>query len=355
MRDPRILKLAKLIVEHSVKLKKGEYVQIIAEPEAQPLVLELYKLALQKGAFPAIKMNVSGASYLYYKHASNEQLKKFPEVAWYEIRKTDAVIYIGAEHNTKELSSIDPDKMATRMKVMHKISEYRVDKTRWVIFYYPTNALAQEAEMSLHEFEDMTYDSTLLNYELESKKQEKLKRVLDKGRNVRIIGRETDLSFSIDGMRAKKCCGEFNLPDGEVFTTPVKNSVNGKIHYDFPAIHGGKQVEGVTLEFKQGKVVKATAHKNEQYLQRIIKTDKGSCYLGEFGIGTNYKIKKFIKNILFDEKIGGTIHLALGAAYKEIGGKNKSAVHWDMIKDLRCKGKIIIDGKVIQENGKFLI
>ena len=172
---------------------------------------------------------------------------------------------------------------------------------------------------------------------------------------MQIVGENTDIKFRIKGRQGIKCDGHRNMPDGEVFIAPVETSTSGYIQYSFPAIKNGVAVPDVRLEFKNGKVIKASASKNEEYLRQMIKTDKGACMLGEFGIGLNPEIKKFISNILFDEKINGTIHLALGMAYKEGNGKNKSALHWDMIKDLRTNGKIIIDGKVIQKDGKFLI
>jgi aminopeptidase len=209
--------------------------------------------------------------------------------------------------------------------------------------------------MSLDEFEDFVYNATNIDWKKESKKQDKLKRILDKGKMVRIVGEDTDLSFSIMGRKALKCDGKHNMPDGEVFIAPVENSTNGKIAYSYPAIRLGKEVDGIKLEFKNGKVVKFSARKNESLLRESLNIDSGAKRLGEFGIGVNSGIKKFIKQILFDEKIGGTIHLALGMAYKEGGGRNKSAIHWDMIKDLRKGGSLYIDGKLIQKNGKFVI
>ena len=193
------------------------------------------------------------------------------------------------------------------------------------------------------------------DWKKESKKQDKLKKVVDKGKTVRIVGENTDISFSIKGRQGLKCDGKHNMPDGEVFVAPVETTIEGHIQYSYPAIKNGVAVPDVYLEFKKGRVTKAKASKNEHFLKQMISTDKGANTLGEFGIGLNFGIKKFIRNILFDEKIGGTIHLALGMAYKEGGGKNESALHWDMIKDLRQGGKLIIDNKVIQKNGKFLI
>lgn len=353
--DLRINKAAEILVNYSTKIQKNDYVQIQTELEGKDLALECYKLCLKNGAYPTIKINLPSQNYIYYKNASMEQLKRFPKISYYETKNTDAFIFIRGSSNTKELTNIDSKKIAIRMKTTEKINQHRVDKTKWVVFNYPTNALAQDSEMSLPEFEDFVYNCVIQDWELMGKKNEKIKNMLDKGKNVHIIGKDTDLKFSIKGRKAINCSGEFNMPDGEVFIAPVENTVEGYIRYDFPAIYNGKEVDDVRLKFKNGRVIKAEAKKNEDFLKAMINTDKGSHYLGEFGIGTNYKIDKFTKHILFDEKIGGTIHLALGMAYKQGGGRNKSAVHWDMIKDLRENGKVLIDGKVLEENGKIMV
>lgn len=355
MQDSRVKKVARILVEYSTKVKKGDTVQIISDIDAQALALEVYKLVLKKGAFPRVHLSLPEATYYYYKLASDEQLKNFPKISMYEIKNTDAVIYIGAPSNLKELSNISSKKMALRRKTLQPYQKYRVENTRWVIFEYPTPALAQEAEMSINEFRRFVFNATIKDWKKEAEKQEKLKRVIDKGKHVRIKAKNTDISFSIEGRTAKKCAGEFNMPDGEVFTTPVENSVNGIVEFSYPAIYSGKEVDGVYLVFEKGKVIKARAKKNYPLLKAMLETDQGARSLGEFGIGTNYKIKKFTKNILFDEKIGGTIHLALGSCYKETGGKNESAIHWDMVLDLRKGGELWVDGNLIQKNGKFLI
>lgn len=351
--DQRITKLAKILTDYSIKIKKGDIIELCFGIKAAPLALECYKNILKKGAFPVIHTAPPGFSYAYYKHASEEQLKKFPEIAMFEAKKAAGSIGIGASQNTKELTNISPKKIAIRSKTAHPISKEHLRKNNWVICEYPTSALAQDAEMSLEEFEDFVYSATIIDYKKLSKKQDKLKKILDKGKTARIVGKDTDITFSIKGRTAIKCDGKRNIPDGEVFMAPVKTTVNGYIAYSFPAIRGGKEVDGIKLEFKNGKVVKATAKKNQSLLKEMINLDAGSKYIGEFGIGMSPKIRRFIKQILFDEKINGTIHLALGMAYKEGGGKNESALHWDMIKDLRKGGAIYIDGKCIQKNGKF--
>jgi aminopeptidase len=333
MADPRVKRLAEILVNYSIKIKKGDLIELNFGIDAKELALEVYKLILKKGAYPIVHTGVPGFTYAYYKNASKEQLSYFPKLAMHEAKLAHGTISIGAEYNTKELTRIDPKRIAIRRKVTRKVSDVHITKDNWVICEFPTHSLAQDAEMSLEEFEDFVYNATNLDWKKESKKQEKLKKILDKGKLVRITGENTDLMFSIEGRESIKCCGTRNMPDGEVFIAPVENSTEGYIHYTYPAIYGGREVAGIFLRFHKGKVVESKAEKGEKFLKELIKTDKGSCKLGEFGIGVNYNIKNFIKQILFDEKIGGTIHLALGMAYPQGGGKNKSALHWDMIKD----------------------
>lgn len=353
--DPRIRKLAEILTNYSIKIKKGDKIRLCFDSEAEELALECYKNILKKGAFPVVHASMPGFSRAYYEIASEEQLKAFPELTDYEVKRCQGMINLGGEYNTKEFSTTSPKKLALRRKVTEKISDFITDQNNWVIAEFPTNALAQDAEMSLEEFEEFVYSATNVDWAEESKKQDKLKKVLDEGSVVRIIGKNTDLTFSIKGRQGIKCDGKRNMPDGEVFIAPVETTTNGFIEYSFPAIYNGKEVSGIKLKFKNGAVVEATAEKNEDFLKEMIDIDKGARYLGEFGIGLNFGIKKFVKQILFDEKIGGTIHLALGRAYNEGGGKNASALHWDMIKDLRKEGKVLIDGKVIMEKGTFKI
>lgn len=352
--DPRIQKTAKIITDYSCEIRKNDKVLIEATTEAKDLVKEIFKLSIQKGAYPRLTLGLPGLSKIYFDNASLEQLKHFPELSMHEMKNSDVFISIRSPSNTRELTNTDPKKLALRTKTLEPLNEERMKK-RWLIFEFPTNAAAQEADMSLEEFENFVYSATLQDWKKISKQETKLKEILDKGKQVQILGKNTDLQFSIEGRQAIKGDGKNNLPCGELYIAPQEKSTRGYIDFSFPAIQGGRLVEGVKLEFKNGKVTKASATKNENYLKEMLKLDKGASYLGEFGIGFNYKIKPFVKNILFDEKIGGTIHLALGRAYKEGGGTNESALHWDMIKDLRNGGKLLIDGKVIQKNGKFLI
>jgi len=360
MIDKRLKEVARILVEHSTKIKKGDRVGIFFQEEAKPLALEVYKQALLKGAYPYLSCSVSGASYIFYKYANEDQLKRFPKVAMFEVKNTDVYIAISADYNTKELSAIDPKKIALRRKIVDPITKWRVEKTRWVICDYPTNALAQEASMSLEEFEDFVFKAILVDWKKMSKRMERLRNIMKKTNTVRIIGKNTDLVLSIKGSNPVVDDGTNNMPGGEVFTAPSKYSANGFIEFSYPAIRDGNEVDGIYLEFKNGKVVGAKATKNEKFLKTMLKIDEGASYLGELGIGCNYNIDRFTKNLLFDEKIGGTIHLALGNGYKENYGKmkdvNKSALHWDIVKDFRLEGgKLFFDDKLIQKNGRFLI
>ncbi len=355
MLDPRVKKLAEILVNHSITVKKGSKIVINYQAEAYPLVLECYKLILKKGAYPIIHCGMPGFNYAYFKYASEEQLMKFPEIAMHEAENTNGEINIGASYNSRELTSIDPKKIALRRKTTKPISDVIHKKANWVLVEYPTNAIAQDAEMSLEEIEDFIFNATNIDWKKVKKEGEKLKKVIDKGEKVRIIGKGTDISFSIKGRIAANSAGKFNMPDGEVFTSPVETTTQGHIFYEFPAVYGGKEIEGVRLVFKDGKVIKAEASKNQDYLRQMLKIDKGASMLGELGIGINYGIKRFTKRTLFDEKIGGTIHLALGNSFPECKGTNKSALHWDMIKDLRKEGTVYIDNKPILKNGKILV
>jgi aminopeptidase len=351
--DSRIKKLASILVNHSTKINKGDIIEVNCGYEAKDLANEVAKLILLKGAFPMLNCSIEGFSYTYFKYANKEQLLTPPKLRLYEAKQIAGTINIGTEYNTKELSSIDPKKITMRRIITKKISDIIIKKDNWVICQFPTNALAQDAEMSLKEMQDFIYSACINDWKKEEKRQSVLKKILDKGSKVKIIGKETELTFSIKGRTSSKCYGTRNMPDGEVFIAPVENTTEGHILYDYPVATYGKEIDKIRLVFKKGKVIKATASKNQDFLRKMLKTDPGASMLGEFGIGTNFKIKKFIKQILFDEKIGGTIHLALGMAYPEGGGKNKSSIHWDMIKDLRKGGELYIDDKLIMKNGKF--
>jgi aminopeptidase len=354
--DERIAKTAEILVNYSTKVKKGDRVVISSDIAAKPLVLAIYQACLHAGA-ASVRVNFDSYEFgeVFYREASSDQLNFFPTVSNFEIKNTDCFIAIHAPTNLRALSGIDSSKMSTRMKVIKSISDYRVEKTRWVIANFPTEALAQEADMSLSAYSDFVYSAVnKVDWKKLGKKQEVIRRRIDRAKVVRILAPGTDLTLNITGRKAVNCAGEFNMPDGEVFTSVVENSAEGIITYSYPAIFMGREFDEVKLLFKKGKVVKTEAKKGAEALNKILDMDKGSRRIGELGFGNNYQIKTFSKDILFDEKMGGTIHIALGRGYKETLSKNVSSLHWDMICDLRNKGEIWFDKTKVQKNGKWL-
>jgi len=355
--DLRTQKLAKLIVDYSVKVKKGENVVISGNTEAQDFISALYKEVILKKAHPILRVNIPGLSPFFYKYATKEQIEKFPEHFDFMVKNAQKYISIITSSNTRELSDCDPKKITARQKITHSISDYIVnqkDKILRCTVGFPCPALAQEAEMSLIDYENFVYNSCLQNWNILGKKIDKILSKFKKAKRVHLIGENVDLKFLIHGDKAVADKGEENMPGGEIFMAPVRESLNGFIKFEYPAIESGKEVLGIFLRFENGKVVESKADKNEDFLKEMLATDENASYVGEFGIGMNPKINKFTKNLLFDEKINGTIHLALGMAYKENGGGNDSAIHWDIVKDMK-KAKIILDGKVIQENGVWRV
>jgi len=353
--DLRNQKLAKLIVEHSIKAKPGERVLITGSIEAQDLIFALYKELILKGTHPITKISIPGTAPFYYKYAKPHQLNHYPDVYDYMVKHCQKIINIISSHNTKELTNIDPKKLTDRTKVTKPISDYihnNSDKVSWVLVPYPCPALAQEAEMSETEYEKFVYDACLIDWKKLIRLMEKIKSKFKNNSKVHLIGEGVDLKFKVLGHKAVIGDGTCNMPDGEVFMAPIKDSINGYIRFEYPAIRGGKEVTGIELKFKDGKVVESNASKNQDFLKQMLNVDEGSSYVGEFGIGCNAAVKKFTKELLFDEKMGGTIHLALGKSYKENGETNDSAIHWDIVKDM-SNAKMIVDGKVIQENGKW--
>lgn len=357
MADQRVKEVAKILVDYSTKVKNGENVIITGSTEAAPLIKEIYKRVIQKGAYPTVKITLPGINYIYYKNASDTQLKRFPEHEFAELRKTDVHIGIISDTNTRELTNVYPKKIALRQKTIGKVSDYIAnanEKIRRVTTLHPTISLAQDADMSLEEFENFVYRSMLQDWKNLAKGYNKIKNTLNKAKEIRLLSPDTDLRLKVYRKSFVADNGEQNFPGGEVFCAPETKSVEGHIRFTYPAIRNDIEVSDIYVEFKKGKCVVCKASKNEKFLKSMLNTDPGSKYLGEFGIGLNSKVTKFTKNPLFDEKIIGTIHLAFGMAYRICGQPNKSAIHWDMVKDMK-KGKILADGKVIQKNGKWLI
>jgi len=364
--DPRVSKQAKILVNYSARCKKGDRALIVSDRLSRPLALEVYKELIKAGAAEVrvhfdVDEQVISRSYnefaeAFFNLAKPNQISEFPKLADQELKGLDVWIRLYAQENTRGFSTIDAEKISTRAKVVRPIIDYRVLKTKWVITKFPTEAQAQEADMSLSEYENFVFPAiNNVDWEAKRKEQERLIKIVDAASEVHILGPETDLRMTIAGRHAENGDGRFNMPDGEVFTSVIENSTKGYITYSYPALYLGKEFHNVRLEFSDGCVVKAAADKGEKDLNKILDMDKGARTIGELGIGNNYHIKRFTKDILFDEKIGGTIHLALGFGYKETGSKNESALHWDMIKDLRAGGELWFDEKLVQREGKWLV
>jgi aminopeptidase len=351
--ERRVNRLAEILVRHSVKAKRGEIVRISSGELGRPLALAAYREALRAGAHPFLSVGFEDAQRIFFEEASREQIDHLPPTRLYEAKRIDADIIIVAPSNTRQLSRVPPKLMAERRKALKPVSEIVLRRVRWVVTNFPTEALAQETDRSLPGYEKLYYRAVNQDWPGMARMLRRAKTILEKAHRVRIVGRETDLSFSIRGRRAVPCAGEYNMPDGEIFTAPVESSAEGRIFFEFPAIVGGREVAGIRLVLRKGKVVEATAEKNEEYLREMLAADPGACRLGEFGIGANAGVTGFTRDILLDEKMGGTIHLAVGRSYPESGGKNVSAVHWDMIKDLRSEGELYLDGRPALRSGRL--
>ncbi|MGC8812696.1 MAG: aminopeptidase [Candidatus Aenigmatarchaeota archaeon] len=350
--DNRVAKHAKILVEYSTKVKEGDNVLILMQDYGLELASEIYKQAAIIGASPLIVITPTEMMKEYYELTPERFLSMLPKNLYTLFKESDVVVSIKGEENLKAMTNVNPMKIGLRSKAIQPIKEEYLKK-RWVVTQYPCVSYAQEAEMSLREYEDFVYGAILLDWEEEKSKMERIKRIIENSDKISIFGEDTEIEMSVKGRKAIVDAGEHNMPGGEIFTAPVENSVNGKIYFDLPAIAFGKEISGIRVEFENGKINKISAEKNEDLLRTLINIDEGAKVVGEFGIGMNEKIKKFTKNILFDEKIGGTIHLAIGSAYKECGGKNESAIHLDMIKTMKG-GTIFADGKTIQKDGKFI-
>lgn len=347
--DIRTKKLAQLVVRYSVFVKRGESVIISGSTEAEELIKALYKEIIKAGGYPILRLSLPGLTYFFYKYAQKHQLEKFPDDFEYAVKNSNKYIGIDTESNTRELTNCSSEKIATRAKTVHSIIEYITNSKplmHRVTVGFPCQALAQEAEMSLGEYEDFVFNACLQDWKKNGRQMDKILKKFEEGSEVWLIGKGVDLKMKVHGKKAGADKGEENMPGGEIFMAPFRTSLNGWIKFDYPAIRDGKEVSDIELIFKDGKVVESKASKNSDHLKKMLSIDENARFVGEFGIGCNKKINKYTNNLLFDEKIGGTIHLALGAAYKENGGGNDSALHWDIVKNMK-KGKIIVDGKII--------
>ena len=371
MADPRVSKFAKVLVEHSARIEPGDRVLIEATTAAEPLVRELFIQILEKGGHPQPLVSFPGMAPfiqedMYLTYAKDTQLDFVPIFYKIAYDQFESRIRIHSATNTRATTNLDPVKAQRRGKAMSMITESQMRRGaegvfKWVTTLYPTDAYAQDAGMSLKEYEDFVFgavhaceDDPIAYWKSTAAGQQKAIDWLAGKGQVVMRGPNVDLTLSIKGRKFMNSTGMYNMPDGEIFTGPVEDSVNGWVKFTYPAIYGGVAVEGAELTFNRGRVEIAKAEKNQDYLIKMLESDSGSRFLGEYAIGTNFDINRFTGNILFDEKIGGTFHMALGAGYPETGSHNKSAIHWDMICDLRTDSDILVDGELFYRNGQFV-
>jgi aminopeptidase len=367
MPDPRHQKLARVLVHYSLALKPGDTLIIQAPAIALPLTREVYREALHSGAhIVAVETIQEELTEILLQEGSEEQLTYISELERLRSEHYTARLTIWAEQNTRAYASVDPRRMALRQgarkELFHRILEREAKgEARWCGTLFPTHAHAQDAGMSLSAYEEFVYGAGLLNLEDPTAawkrvraEQQRIADFLQGHDELHIVAPGTDLTCRVGGRKWINCAGEANFPDGEVFTGPIEDSVNGRISFSYPAFYNGNEVEGVCLRFENGRVVEATARHNQAFLEAMLETDAGARTVGEIAFGLNYNIQRFTRETLFDEKIGGTMHMALGASLPESGGTNESALHWDMVNDLR-EGKVYADGTLCYEAGHFLI
>ncbi len=365
MNDPRVTNLAKILVHYSTKVSEGDTCLIEGPVAAEPLVAIVYGEVLKAGGQPVLSMAFDGQPESFFRNASDAQLEWISPLSKWAAEEADARIVIGADTNTRALSSIAPERQTKRQAATRGLIDQVMKRSargehRWVYTIFPTNAYASDAEMSLREFEDFYYgacladvDDPLAAWEEASRETKRLAELATGHSEVHITGPGTDLRLGIEGRTFIPCFGDRNMPDGEFFTGPLEDAVDGEVSFQLPAMVAGREVAGVRFRFESGNVVDASAERGEEFLIELIDTDEGARRLGELGIGTNYRIDRGTRDVLLDEKIGGTVHLAVGASYPESGGKNESAVHTDLVCDLRQGGRIEVDGELLQENGVF--
>lgn len=365
--DIRDEKLANLIVNYSVGVKTGEKVYLRGGIAAEPLLKEMFKQILAAGAHPFLLPEFVWQDQLIFDMGNDDQVTYVHKPYETFYGEYDKMIRVLAEENTKVLNGVDGGKYARFAQARGSLMTTYMRRTaagemKWALTLYPTNAYAQDADMSLDDYADFVYGACMpdLNdpvgyWQKVSARQARIIKWLDGKKNVHLVGKGTDLRLCIEGRKFINCDCHVNIPDGEIFTGPVEDSVEGHVSFSYPTIYHSREVTGVQLEFKKGRVVKASAAKNEEFLLKTIDTDEGARGVGEFAIGTNEGIKQFTRQILFDEKIGGSFHMALGKGIPESGSKAQSSIHWDMICDLRDGGQIWVDDQLLYENGKFVI
>jgi len=367
MTDPRVEKLAQVMTEYSAPVREGDQVVIQGTPLAQPLILALYRAVLRRGGHPLLMVDLPGTEESFLHEASDAQLEFVSPVRRMVLETFDVLYHILSAPNTRSLTRVDPARQAKRRYAQRDLFRIYTERSargelKWCLTLFPTEAYAQDAEMSLREYEEFVFGAGLLDdpdpvarWKEVQAEQQRLVDWLKGRREVRVVGPHCDLRLEITGRTFVNACGKENFPDGEIFTSPVEDSAEGWIRFTYPAIMDGREVEGITLRFQRGEVVEAQAEKGQEFLREMLAVDEGARRLGEFAIGTNRNLRQFTRNILFDEKLGGTIHLALGRGFPEAGGRNESALHWDMICAMEDGGEIWVDGTLFYRGGVFQV
>jgi aminopeptidase len=367
LRDQRAEALARILVHHSTGVQEGDVCLIEAETAGEPIALAIYEEVLRTGGLPVVNLTLEEQAAAFFRLASDTQIDWISPPTQWGAEHANVSFRIMADTNTRGLSGVDPARQTRRQRATKPLMETIMRRSaagefRWSLTMFPTQAYASEAEMSLSDYEDFYYRACLCDrpdpvaaWREQSEEIDRLAEWISGKEEVHLEGPGTDLRLNISGRTFIAANGKHNMPDGEFFTGPIEDSASGEVAFTYPAIYGGREVTGIKLRFDEGKVVDASAERNEEFLAEMLDSDDGARRLGELGIGANYGIDRFTKELLLDEKIGGTIHLALGMSYPETGGVNKSALHWDMVCDLRQGGRITVDGQELQRDGKFVV
>ena len=358
MRDPRDERYARLLVETCIDVQPGWQVMVSANVPGRPLFEEVCKVIAERGAYtvPRVTFAGFGPPHPWIRTASDELLSVVSPIEEHAFLEVDALVAIVAPENTREGSDIEPRRMQLVQHASNRIQERLISgDVPWVGCQYPTPALAQDAGMTLEQFADFLYGAVLLDWDAERERMAKIKELFDAAKEVRIVGEGTDLRIGLEGREGKIDAAGANIPGGEVFYSPVEDTAEGVIEFsEFPAVYSGRELTGIRFVFDGGRIVEASAQTNEEFLLETLDTDEGARRLGELGIGCNPGITRYMKNTLFDEKINGTVHLAVGRGFPDLGGTNVSSIHWDIVKDVRQGGRIELDGRVVQNAGEWV-
>jgi aminopeptidase len=365
--DNRLVRMAQVLIRYSLNVQPGNLVAIQGGTEAIPLLREVYREVLRAGGYPELMLDLEDAREIYLKEANNDQLNFVSPITQLVTERYDCLLYVEAETNTRHLSRIDPARAAIRRKAYDPVDTQWAARAakglmRWCYTQYPTHAYAQNANMSLDEYWEFVFNACMLNdpdpvayWRGLAAQQKKLIAWLKGRKQIHILGEGTDLLLSIQDRTFLPCDGHINFPDGEIFCGPVEDSAQGTIRFTLPTGYDGHAVDDIRLRFEQGRAVEVHAASSEDFLLSMLNIDEGARRIGEFAFGMNYGIREATRNVLYDEKIGGSVHIAMGRSYPESGGLNVSAFHWDMVCDLRQQGEVWVDGELFLKDGKLVL